>query len=100
VDGYASLSGRELDDTTARAVALMTLYITGLDSDDRRAGALLEELLADPGGPAQAIAGFESLCGVLLALLELETGSSPECSLQRVGNLVASAVSPPGFLSS
>jgi hypothetical protein len=82
---------RELDQTTAEAVALMTLYVTAVPEDDRIATVLLEEYLTEGHGVLPTIGGFESLCGVLLALLERETGLSPESVLQRVGALVASA---------
>ncbi|HSS11980.1 MAG TPA: hypothetical protein VLL25_18985 [Acidimicrobiales bacterium] len=82
---------RELDQTTAQAVALMTLYVTARPEDDRIARALLDEYLTEGPGVWQTIGGFESLCGVLLALLEVEGGVSPEALLQRVGAMVASA---------
>ncbi|HSS09563.1 MAG TPA: hypothetical protein VLL25_06740 [Acidimicrobiales bacterium] len=82
---------RELDQTTAQAVAIMTLYVTAMPEDDRIATALLDDYLTEGRGVWPTIGGFESLCAVLLALLELETGVPPTSVLQRVGVMVASA---------
>jgi hypothetical protein len=91
----AQWPNRELDQRTADAVALMTLYIRATDLDDEGAARLLEEVIQGPDGARQTVGGFESLCGALLVLLELETGASPEASLQRVGSMVANAVRLP-----
>jgi hypothetical protein len=80
---------RELDHTTADAVALMTLYVGATEADDASADELFNELFASPDGVMETFAGFESLCGALLVLLELETGASPDAVLQRVGAMVA-----------
>jgi hypothetical protein len=82
---------RELDQATANAVALMTLYVTAMSDDDEKAAALLDEYLAEAEGASRTVGGFESLCGVLLALIELETGATPDGVLQRAGLIVASA---------
>jgi len=91
----ARVQARELDEATANAVALMTLYISATQADDTRAGKLLEELLDAPGGALTTLGGFETLCGVLLVLLELETGTTPDAVLERVGAMIAVAVCPP-----
>jgi len=81
---------REFDQATAHAVALMTLYVGTTADDDTRAGTMLDEFLAMRDGPHRTVAGFETLCGALLVLLELETGVTPEAVLQRVGAMIAS----------
>jgi hypothetical protein len=80
---------RELDATTAHAVALMTLYVGASDRDDAQAAQLLDELLSGPNGTMQTVDGLESLCAALLVLLELETGQTPETVLRRVGQMAA-----------
>jgi hypothetical protein len=85
----ARWSTRELDQTTADAVALMTLYIGATEGDDACADDLLEVLFAAPDGPGRTLGGFQSLCGALLVLLELETGTTPGSVLRRVGSMVS-----------
>jgi hypothetical protein len=80
---------RELNSTTAHAVALMTLYIGATDHDDADAAALLAELLRAPKGAVETVDGLESLCAALLVLLELETGQTPDVALRRIGQMVA-----------
>ena len=80
---------REVDRTTADAVALMTLYITATDEDEASARELLEELVAAPDGINATVGGLESLCGMLLVLLEIQTGAQPHEVLQRVGAIAA-----------
>jgi hypothetical protein len=80
---------RELDSTTAHAVALMTLYVGASDQDDAQAARLLTELLSAPNGAVETVDGLESLCAALLVLLELETGQTPETVLRRVGQMAA-----------
>ncbi|MDP9073487.1 MAG: hypothetical protein M3N98_04790 [Actinomycetota bacterium] len=80
---------RELGQPTAHAVALMSLYVGATESDDQRARALLEELVAETDGVFSTVGGFETLCGVLLALLETETGIGPRAMLQQVGTMIA-----------
>jgi hypothetical protein len=80
---------RELNSTTAHAVALMTLYVGATDHDDAEAAALLAELIKAPNGAAETVDGLESLCAALLVLLELETGQTPEMALRRIGRMAA-----------
>jgi hypothetical protein len=80
---------RELDSTTADAVALMTLYVGASDRDDAQAEQLLTDLLSGPDGAMETIQGLESLCAALMILLELDTGQTPETALRRVGQLAA-----------
>jgi hypothetical protein len=82
---------RELDTGTGRAIALMTLFATARPEDESRARALLDGYLSEEDGLQRTIAGFQSLCGALLALVEFETGTSAEALLQRVGVIAAAA---------
>ena len=87
---------RELDPGTGRAIALMTLFATATPDDENRARALLDAYLSEQDGLQRTFAGFESLCGILLALIEFETGDSTEAVLQRVG-VIAAAAQPAGL---
>jgi len=87
---------RELDPGTGRAIALMTLFATARPEDERRARLLLDAYLSEEDGLDRTFAGLESLCAVLLALLEFETGASAEAVLQRVGVMAAAAQPAPG----
>jgi hypothetical protein len=80
---------RQLDSTTADAVALMTLYVGATDRDDAQAGELLTDLLRAPNGAMDTVDGLESLCAALLVLLESETGQTPEIVLRRIGQMAA-----------
>ena len=82
---------RELDPGTGRAVALMTLFATARPEDETRARALLDAYLSEEDGLDRTLAGLESLCAVLLALIDFETGASAEAVLQRVGVMAATA---------
>jgi hypothetical protein len=80
---------RELDETTAHALALMTLYASARYEDDRRTRGLLAEYLAEEDGIGRTVGGLESLCAVLLAIIEFETGVPVERTLQRIGVMTA-----------
>ena len=86
---------RELDAATGRAIALMTLFTTARAEDENRARALVDTYLDEEDGFRRTIEGFESLCGILLALIEFETGAPAEAVLQRVG-VMAAAAQPAG----
>lgn len=81
----------ELDDAAGRALAIVTLYASGDQSDALLAARLLDQFTAEPNGSAAMVEGLVSVCSSMLVLLEFDTGAPPEASLARLGQLVAQA---------
>jgi hypothetical protein len=83
---------RELDQSTADALAIVTLYTSGGQTDLALAAALADELTAAQGGTARLVGGLVSVAAVLLALREWDTDVPPQESLATLGSIVASAL--------
>jgi hypothetical protein len=89
--GMAEHTTPELDSAAAEALALVTLYASGVPDDAELAGRLVAELLRDPDGASRIVRGLVSACAALLALHEHQTGTGPERTLQQLGRLIAQA---------
>jgi hypothetical protein len=83
---------RELDQSTADALAIVTLYTSGSTTDLALAAAVADELASAPGGTARLVGGLVSVAAVLLALREWDTDAPPEESLRTLGSIVGSAL--------
>ncbi len=82
----------ELDAVSAEALAVVTLYASGSESDAALAGRLLDELTAAPDGDTRVIGGLVSVCSALLVLLEYQGGPPPDLALHQVGQLITRAI--------
>jgi hypothetical protein len=82
----------DLDQASAEALSIVSLYSTGREADSVLAGALLDEFTGTPEEMARIIGGLVSVAAALLILHEYETSSPPEASLQKVGKLIATSM--------
>jgi hypothetical protein len=84
----------ELDAAAAEALAVVTLLTTGNDHDVDRAGHIVEEILALPGGGQRLANGLSSVCAALLVLLEFHGAFTIDEGLREVGRLIVQASVP------
>jgi hypothetical protein len=82
----------DLDEASAEALSIVSLYSTGREADRALAGQLLDEFTRSPDDTARLIGGLVSVSAALLILYEYETATPIAASLQAVGQLIASSM--------
>jgi hypothetical protein len=90
-------SDEDLHLATRYALAAMTWKLNEASSDPRAiytpqgtaVREMLDELVRRPYGEHLVTVGFANLVSALLSLIEQDTGSAPDATLERLGRLLA-----------